>query len=188
MAVTTRKRRTTKEEETVSDVTSEVVEEAVETVPASIEEDVITPIKFSARGPRLSGVVYNGSDDEIKFSWADPRGEVVNLPVPLAVRVSKEGGPYYKIETFFPITSAAEVPLEKMDGTTLTIRLGVNPETNKIQGRRFHGLVGVGWVRDKLDELDPELKYSKYICLTDNIDHFSDVPRSLKGLGAPLVS
>lgn len=162
------------------------VGEAVVLAQATEEEDRVAPIQFKNSGIRMGVSVYVPSE-KVSFAWHDTRtGEQAKLPLPLAVRVKREGGENYRLEFFFPNSSENEIGVDKFDNKTFTLRLGLNEETQRVQGRRFRSLVGAGWGRDSLPQLDSDLRFLKYICHTDQINHFDEIPRKLPGLGLPL--
>lgn len=177
--------------EKAEDLPEEALEEALEVADEeeSQEEDRISAISFLNRGPRMGTMVYlpGGSGDNIvSFGWRDTRtGDSVKLPQPLAVRVKREGGTYYRLELFFPDRRNKDTALERFDNTTFTVKTGRNPVTGKAKGHRFKALVGAGWGRDRLPELDSDLRFLKYVVHTSQMDHFEDAPTHLKGLAAP---
>lgn len=155
--------------------------------PSPEQEEAPLDIKaFRKVGPNFK-IDYYEVSDEIKVQLADTRtGRTSAFDDLISVRTEREGGSYYKIEFFFPL-SRDDISYSAFDNKEATIITG-RTESGKLKGRRFSTLVCTGKLRGTLPG-NPDVRLMKYVCRTNNQTWVSlTPPRSLKGLAAPIES
>ena len=187
-----RRGRPKKTEEVVEPVVVQSEESADEVdkrmVPRDREEDRVAPINFGPVGPRMGVEVFLPKGD-VGFKFTNSSSDqVVSFEPPVAVRVTKEGGTYNKLEFFY---ETAAVPYSRFDNKNFLLITHKNPETGNPVGRIYRKIVCSGRFYTSLKQI-PNVRLVKFVCYTQAKEHFNDgtdknTPKHMPGLAAPYV-
>ena len=147
-----------------------------------LETDRSIPISNS--GPNL-GIEFFEIDTEGKEFMFIKGKNRVDVPMPKVIKISRQGGSYSMLEFFYAEGSGPRA-MDLYDGKTFVVVTAPTDKRTKQPktGVAYRNLVCTGRLRDSLPN-HPNVRFDKFVCQTEGLNHWNDISLHLEGLGAP---
>tara|TARA_A100001011_G_scaffold392063_1_gene478818 strand:- start:541 stop:999 length:459 start_codon:yes stop_codon:yes gene_type:complete len=140
-------------------------------------------IPISTSGPNLGIEFFKKDSDANEYMFIKGKSRV-DIPLPAVIKVSRQGGSYSMVEFFYEEGRGPRA-MDIYDGKTFVVVTLPGDKRNKTKtGVAYRNLVCTGKLRDTLKG-HPNIRFDKFVCQTEGLNHWNDVSLHLDGLGAP---